>query len=103
LTVARSRLHDLLTDRLDFLRTEKEAVPGLAQLAKIATRIIIEYDRYVNQIFVILLQSLNRCHAPLQRDIEDICAPLRPEANAISAPKRDSGNLDTLYRTASFE
>jgi hypothetical protein len=57
---------------------------GLAKQSHIATWIIIEDNANVRFAFVILLDALNRCNLPVQRNIQNISAFVWEEAHAVA-------------------
>src|SRR5581483_10418317 len=68
----RSPLTPLRRNGLDLLRCEEEAMAGPALLAQVAARILLQGDREVDAVFIVLLDRLDEGHLAGQRDVHDV-------------------------------
>jgi hypothetical protein len=75
----------------------------LPQQAQIAAWIIVENNRDMRLAFVVLLNALDGCNLPAQRNVQDISALARKEPDAIAYPDFDSLNQDVIYWRLVFE
>src|SRR5581483_28986 len=94
----RSPLTPLRRNGLDLLRCEEEAMAGPALLAQVAARILLQGDREVDAVFIVLLDRLDEGHLAGQRDVHDVGARARVKPHL--APLADLGPVyhDAAWR-----
>src|SRR5919199_3697179 len=85
----------LQVKRHDLLRGEEEPVPeGSAILPQIPARVVLERDREVDPVLVVLLYGLDKRDLAGEREVHDVSAGPRPEHDPAPLLELDAANDD---------
>jgi hypothetical protein len=83
-------------DELHFLDPEIEAMPWLAQPAKIAAWVVIEHDGQVDALLKILLDRFDRSGLSVQGYVEDVRSTERVQPYPVAVRQVKSTRLYSL-------
>jgi hypothetical protein len=86
-----------MSERLDLLGKEEEAMSGLAESTQIAAGVVIHGDRQIDLALEVLLDRVNRRGHPIEREVEDVGAAARSRQDAVAGPELGGADVNALH------
>ena len=86
--------------RLDLVGREEEPVAGLAALAEVAPRVVVDHDGELDVAVEVLVDALDQRGAAGQREVHDVAAGARAQSHAAAAPQLDAVDEHGVGRRA---
>jgi hypothetical protein len=90
-------------ERFDLFRGKKEAMARESQKAQISSRVIIQNDRQMDSVFIVLLDGLDGAGSACELTVENVPAFSWPQPDTIAWPEVRLEDADVFQGSFLFQ